>query len=396
MDFGFTAEQEAWRQEIKAFLKDNPPHKFKNDAGWDNSWGHNAFSYEFVKLLGKKGWIALTWPKEYGGQERPWMDLLILFEELAYSRSPWSAACICWSMSNTILELANEELKREFLPGIGKGETMLWLAMSEPDAGSDLLAMRTTAIEQDDHYLVNGQKVWSALADLSHYGLLFTRTETDPDVPKWASISLFLLDKSLPGVTVQPMKSMFGSVFHSEVFLDNVRIPKRYLLGEKNQAVIHLAKTLEFDRFWARFPKAAFCQRINDELVEYAKETRRDGRLLSEDPAVRHKLVENAIEVESCRLVLWNVGWKIDRGLSLTYEASAAKVLADEMGQHFFNRGMQIMGPSAYLGESDKWDSLRANMRHWYLWTAGDSLAGGTSEIARNAMATTGLGLPRK
>jgi alkylation response protein AidB-like acyl-CoA dehydrogenase len=395
MDFGFTPEQEAWRQEIRDFLKDNPPEKFPTQTGED-SWGHGAFSYEFVRLLGSKGWLSLTWPKQYGGRERPWIDLLILFEELAYARVPWAAGAICWSMSNTVLDLASEELKQEFLPGIGSGETMLWLAMSEPDAGSDLLAMRTTAIEQDDCFLVNGQKVWSALAHLSHYGFLFARTETDPKVPKWASISLFLLDKSLPGVTISPMTSMLGDIFHSEVFMDNVRIPKRYLLGEKNQGVIHLTKTLEFDRFWARFPKPRFCQKILHDLVQYAKETRRDGALLSQDPRARHLMVESAVEIETCRQVFWNVGWKIDKGLPLTYEASAAKVFADDMGLRFFDRGMQILGPYAYLDEADKWDRLRANMRRWYLWTAGDSLAGGTSEIARNTMATAGLGLPRK
>ena len=95
-------------------------------------------------------------------------------------------------------------------------------------------------------------------------------------------------------------------------------------------------------------------------------------------------------------MVFWNVGWKIDKGLPLTYEASAAKVLADDMGLRFFDRGLQIMGPYAYCGGADKWASLRANLRRWYLWTAGDSLAGGTSEIARNTMATAGLGLPKK
>ena len=395
MEFGFTAAQEAWRGEIQEFLAKNPPDKFPTQTGED-SWGHGAFSYEFVRLLGDQGWISLTWPKKYGGQERPWIDLLILFEELAWARVPWAAGAICWSMSNTILDLGSEELKHEFLPGIGRGETILWLAMSEPDAGSDLLAMRTTAIEQDDCYLVNGQKVWSSLAHLSHYGFLFARSETDPKVPKWASISLFLLDKNLPGVTVQPMTSLMGDTFHCEVFMDNVRIPKRYLLGEKNQGVIHLTKTLEFDRFWARFPKARFCQRINRDLAQYAKETRRDGIPLSQNSHIRNMLVENEIEIETCRQIFWHVGWKINEGLPLTYEASAAKVVADDMGQRFFDRGLRILGPYAYCNEGNKWASLRSNMRRWYLWTAGDSLAGGTSEIARNTMATGGLGLPRK
>jgi 3-oxocholest-4-en-26-oyl-CoA dehydrogenase alpha subunit len=395
MEFGFTAEHEAWRREIQDFLKDNPPEKFPTQTGED-SWGHGAFSYEFVRLLGQKGWISMTWPKKYGGSERPCTDLMIVFEELAYARVPWAAGAICWSMANMVLDMGSEELKQEFLPGIGRGETILWLAMSEPDAGSDLLALRTTAIEQEDCFLVNGQKVWSSLAHLSHYGFLFARTETDPKTPKWASISVLLLDKNLPGVKVQPMTSMLGDFFHTEVFMDNVRVPKKYLLGQKNQAVLHLNKTLEFDRFWARFPKPRFCQRITHDLVQYAKETRRDGVLLSQDPSVRAKLVESAIEIEACRQVLWSIGWKIDKGMPLTYEASAAKVLADEMGLRFFDRGMQIMGPYAYLGEADKWANLRTNMRRWYLWTAGDSLAGGTSEIARNTVATAGLGLPRK
>ena len=395
MEFGFTAEQEAWRREIQDFLKDTPPEKYPTQSGED-SWGHGAFSYEFVRLLGQKGWISLTWPKKYGGSERPNIDLMMLFEELAWARVPWAAGAICWSMANMVLEMGSEELKQEFLPGIAKGETILWLAMSEPDAGSDLLALRTTAIEQDDCFLVNGQKVWSSLAHVSDYGFLFARTETDPKTPKWASISVLLLDKKLPGVTVQPMVSMLGDYFHTEVFMDNVRVPKKFLLGQKNQAVLHLNKTLEFDRFWARFPKARFCQRITQDLVQYAKETRRDGVLLSQDPSVRAKLVDSAIEIEACRQVLWSIGWKMDKGMPLTYEASASKVLADDMGLRFFDRGMQILGPYAYMGDADKWASLRKNMRRWYLWTAGDSLAGGTSEIARNTVATAGLGLPRK
>ena len=301
MEFGFTAEQEAWRREIQDFLKDNPPEKFPTQSGED-SWGHGAFSKEFVRLLGQKGWIALTWPKEYGGAERPNIDLMILFEELAWARVPWAAGAICWSMANTILDMGSEELKQEFLPGVGKGETILWLAMSEPDAGSDLLALRTTAIEQDDCFLVNGQKVWSSLAHISDYGFLFCRTNVDPKAPSWNAISILMLDKKLPGVTVQPMVSMLGDYFHTEVFMDNVRVPKRHLLGKKNEAVIHLNKTLEFDRFWARFPKPRFCQRITHDLVQYAKETRRDGTLLSQDPGVRAKLVESAIEIEACRV----------------------------------------------------------------------------------------------
>jgi len=394
MEFRFTEEQEAWRKEVRQFLEENPAEKFKID-GADEGYGCGQTSHEFGRLLGEKGWISLTWPKENGGQERPMMDLLILIEEMAYAKAPWYSILFSYTTGNMLVKIGSEELKKELLPGVAKGEECFWLAMSEPDAGSDLLAMRTQAIEKEDHWLVNGQKVWSSLADLARFGLLYAKTLFDPQVSKAKSITLFLMDKNLPGITIRPLINLADEVTHNECFMDDVKIEKKYLLGKQHMGYIHLLEGLDFDRFWGRFIKAPFCKRVIEDLVQYTKETKRDGVVLAEDPLIRHQLAESAIETEACRLMFWNAGWKLCNGQPYSMEAAMGKVLADEMGQRLFRKGMQIMGPYAQLGEDTKWVPFRADIQKWYLNSFGHTMAGGTSEIIRNTIATIGLGLPR-
>ena len=394
MDFAFNPEQNAWRQEIRQFLKENPKENFPVQSG-DLGYGYGAWSNEFGQLLGSKGWISMTWPKEYGGSERPLMDLLILMEELAYSQAPWHSVSQNFTMGNMVIDIGSDLLKKELLPGIARGEERFWLAMSEPEAGSDLLSLKTRAVEEDNHFLVNGQKVWSSLAERGRYGLLYARTEFDPAAKRSQTISLFLLDKDLPGITVRPMINLAGEAHHNEVFLDDVRIPREYLLGQKNQGLPQMLKTLDYDRFWARFIKPPFCKSVLEQLVQYARETRRDGVNLSEDPLVRHSLAESAIAIEACRMISWNAGWKMCNGLPFSHEGTLGKVMADEMGQRLFSKGMEIMGPYSQLEEGSRWTPLKAQIQRWYLSSLGHTLAGGTSEIIRNTIATIGLGLPR-
>lgn len=325
----------------------------------------------------------------------PLIYTMICWEELCYARAPWTSAMMAWAMGPLIIEKGNDELKKELLPRIVKGDVIFWLAMSEPDAGSDLLALKTTAVDKGDHFLVNGQKVWSTYAHLADFGELFVRTENDPSVPKHKGISVLLLDKTLPGVSVKPLVNLIGEVYHNEVFLDNVKVPKRYLLGEKNKGFYQMLEGLEFDRFWSRFIKAPFCRGILEDLVRYVKETRRNGRLLAEDPSVRNELADSAIEIEVCDEIFWHAGRMINQGLPLTYEASAGKILADDMGIRLFSKGSDLMGLYPEPGESDEWTALRKQMLLWYYTGVGMTIAGGTSEINRNTIATIGLGLPR-
>lgn len=393
MNFSFTPEQVAWRKEVQQFLKKNPKENFEMQ-GMDEGWGYGSWSNEFSRLLGSKGWISLIWPKPYG-MGRPIMDLLILFEELAYSEAPWFATAMSFSEGESIIAIGSDELKKELLPGIASGEELFWLGMSEPEAGSDLLGLQTRAMEKDDHYVITGQKVWTGNADRGRYGLLFAKTEFDPNVPKTKTISMFLIDKNLPGITVRPLLNLAGEITHNEVFFDDVKVPKKYLLGGKNLALPHMFKTLDYDRFWARFIKPPFCKIIIEQLVQYARETRRDGVLLSKDPIVRHKLAESAVETEACRVMFWEAGWKLQNKKPATLEIAVAKLLADEMGQRLFRTGVDIMGPYALLGKDNKWSPLESKIQRLNLLAYGHTIAGGTSEIIRNTIATVGLGLAK-
>jgi len=394
MDLTFSPEENAWREEVRRVLDENPKEDFPVQSE-DLGYGYGAWSNEFGLLLGSKGWISLTWPEECGGQARPLMDLLILMEELSYAQAPWHSVSQNFTTGNLVIEIGSDKVKEGLLPGIARGEERFWLAMSEPEAGSDLLSLATRAEESGDHFLVNGQKVWSSLAERGRYGLLYAKTNFDPEVKKSRTISMFLLDRDLPGITVRPMVNLAGETHHNEVFLDDVRIPRDYLLGEKDRGFAHMLKSLDYDRFWARFIKPPFCRSVLEQLVQYVKDTKRDGVQLSVVPAIKHKLVESAIEIEACRLFYWNAGWKMCSGLPFSQEGAMGKVMADEIGRRLFSHGLDIMGPYSHLGEHTKWVPLRGQIQRWYLSSFGHTLAGGTSEIIRNTIATVGLGLPR-
>ena len=395
MDFGFTRDQESFREGVTDFLRKNPAEKFSVQYK-DDGYGFGSWSYDFSRLLGTAGWLTLSWPKEYGGQGRSIIDKLILQEELSYKHSPWCANYFADSMVDTIMEQCSNELKSELLPKIARGEGHFWLAFSEPDAGTDLLAINTIAKEDGDYYVLNGQKVWSSYAHLADYGYLLARTETDPDARRSQTLSIFILDKKLPGVTLRPLTSLANTHIHNEVYMDNVKVHKKYLVGEKNKGFNQMLRGLESDRFWARFVKAPWCKRLLEDLVQYAKETKRRGKTLAEDSLTRYRLAEMAMEIEACRLLFWRMAWMLNEGLSLTYEASEGKVFADEMGQRLFSLGMQMFGLYSQLEGDSKWAPLKGMVEKWYLESFGHVLAGGTSEIQRTSIATVGMGLPRR
>ncbi len=392
MEFGFTQEEEAFREEVREFIRRYPPETFPTQ-GEDSGYGTGRWSWEYTRKLGEKGWLSLTWPEEYGGMGRPIMHLLVMLEELAYHRAPIEAILMNISIAPTIIEMGNERLKEEFLPRLASGEAAFWQGYSEPDAGSDLLSLKTRALEDGDFYVIEGHKTWSSNAHLAQYGFVLART--DPDAPRHKGLTMFIVDNDTPGVTVRPILNLAGDHYHNEVFYDEVRVPADRILGRKNQGFYQLLKGLEADRFWGRFVKPTFCRRALDDLVQYAKNSKRDGRLLSEDGALRQKIAQMAVDIEVCRMLFYRTGWMLEKGLSPTYEASLGKVFADEMGQRLFRLGMEMLGPYGPLHEGSRRVQLEGTIQHLYQVSLGQTIAGGTSEIIRNNIARMGLGLPR-
>ena len=195
MDFSLSEAAIKLRADVRQFIQDHPMDQFPCQIE-DDLWGFGGWSYEFTEKLGEKGWLSLTWPKEWGGQERSILEKLVFSEELAYHRAPCAGHLMGDGMGNEIITHGNDELKRELLPKLANGTATFWLAFSETEAGSDLLSLQTRAEEKGDVFVVNGQKIWSSNAHLAHYGYLLART--DPKAPRHKGLSMFIVDKKLP------------------------------------------------------------------------------------------------------------------------------------------------------------------------------------------------------
>ncbi|MCK4331212.1 MAG: acyl-CoA dehydrogenase family protein, partial [Dehalococcoidia bacterium] len=332
MDFGFTPEEEKLRREVRDFLqKEVTPEVIAEVEEYCGGAGP-VFGRKFIQKMGARGWLCPTWPKEYGGLDSPEMVGFMMRDEMTYAGAPVSL--IGASMAGpTILRCGSDEMKKEFLPRIAKGEIEMALGYTEPQAGSDLAALEIRAedkseVEADDkgdYFLLNGQKMFNTHAHFADYHWLGARTETDPAVRKHRGISLMLVDLKSPGITIRNMTTIAGWKTN-EVFYDNVKVPKKNLVGEINRGFYYIMTALDFERM---FPIGGF-RRLFDELVKYTKEIKRDGKPLSQDPVIRQKLAQMAIELEAASLLYYQLAYMLDKGEVPNYQSSMQKVFATE------------------------------------------------------------------
>jgi len=317
---------------------------------------------------------------------------LVLMEELALAGAPFGPLPGCWQTADAIIEYGTERLRREILPEIARGVATFWQGYSEPDAGSDLLALKTTARRDGDHWVLRGHKIWSSHAGISRYGLVFTRTSQE--ARRSRGFSMFVVANGTPGMDIRPITSLTGEVYHYEVFLDEVHVPADLMLGPEGEGFLALLNGLDSDRFWGRFYKAPALQRTLRQLVDYANTTQVDGRPLAANPVVRRQLAHMATQLAALRLMFYRAGCLMRDGGSITYETAVAKVMADETGQRFAQLGMDLLGLWGSLRAGSPWATLGGRMSQSYLTSLGHTIAGGTAEILRTTVAVRGLGLP--
>jgi alkylation response protein AidB-like acyl-CoA dehydrogenase len=393
MDFSFTPEEDRFRAEVSAWLAENPPERFPAE-GMDGGYGSGPHSLAFMQAAGEQGWISMTWPKAYGGAEKPFFLKLILLEELALAGMPFGPLVSVDQVSDAFMQYGSERLKAELLPEIGQGNIDFWQGFSEPEAGSDLLALKTRAVREGDGYRVNGHKIWSSHAGISQYGLVLART--DPDAEKrHHGISMIIIPNDAKGLDIRPIRSMAGAVYHYEVFIDNVFVPEDYRLGGENEGFTQMLKGLDSDRFWGRFYKAPKLKRLLGQLVDFANQHQRNGRPLAADHEVRRRFARLATDIEVLRQLFWRTGWMLREKQPTPYETALGKIYADETGQKVAAFGMELLGMYGTLSAGSPWEKLEGQFRHLYLTSMGQTIAGGTSEVLRSTVATRGLGLPR-
>ena len=382
MDFRFTAEQEAFRQDIRAFVHEALPEPpdIPEDA-WII-----GFDRAFSKKLAARGWIGLTWPREYGGQGKSYLDRLILTEELLRHGAPVAAH---WlgdrQMGPAILRYGTPEQKLQFLPGIISGDMVFCIGMSEPGAGSDLAGLQTKAVDDGDAYVISVQKIWTSFAHLADYCYLVART--NPDVPKHKGISEFLVDMRTPGITIKPIVDMTGAHHFNEVFFDQVRIPKDCLVGEKDRGWYQIASQLDYERsgierLMSNYP-------ILGAITHYVQETGQIRREL-----VRHRLAQLHIEFTMGRFLVYKVAWLLTQGIVPNAESAAAKAYCTEFEQRLAQAASELMGGYGQLLPGSHRARLHGRIARAYLYAPAYTIQGGTSTILRNIIATRGLGLP--
>lgn len=386
MDFGFTPEEEAFRQEIREFLGQElgPEHKGRTPR--------ELFSREFTKKLAAKGWLGVGWPTEYGGLGRPYTQQLVYSEEMMQSRAPCGAHILAQNMTGpTLIRVGSEEQKKEFLPRILSGELVFCLGYTEPDAGSDLANCQTTALLDGDEYVINGQKLFTSFAGQADYAWMTVRTDLDAP-KKHRGISMFIVDMKTPGITVRELDTMWDYALY-EVFFDNVRVPKSAVAGELNHGWQYLTVALDHERVFMG-GVVALHRHLFEDIVQYAKTTHRNGKLISEDPIIRQRLAQLAIDLEIGRLFAYRVAWLLGKGTIPFAEASMTKIFTSELERRLANTAMQILG---LYGPLDK--GARAPLDGYAGWEYKFSLmqavGGGSNEIERILIAIAGLGLPR-
>lgn len=399
MDFRFSPEEEAFRREVREFLDREYPLNRHSGALPDGSSlptpephvpGYMP-SREAELKLGAKGWLALSWPVEYGGGGKPLTYQMIVDEELAYYNVPGAESMGRTIIAPTLLAWGSEELKREILPKIERGEADICLGYTEPEAGSDLASLRTRAVLDGDDYVINGAKVYTSGADLSQYCWLLART--DPEAPRHRALSLFLTPMDVPGVTVRPLPNLLDMCWFTEVTFEDVRVPRRWLVGEENQAWQIVTSALASERLSLYHWRSQ--RRLFESLLAYAKGVEKDGRPLGKDMNLRQRLAGLAIEFEVARLLTYRAQWLRSRGHALTYEAAMVKAFNTEMTQRLGVAAMEVLGLYGGLLPASARTVLGGIVAHGYLDAVQGTIGAGASEVMRDIIARGGLGLPR-
>ncbi len=393
MDFAFTPEQEEFVQEVRTFIRERVPAALlKRLRGGPESGGgddYQAAAREFKQLLYKAGLLGVNWPPEYGGRGAPHIFQYFLAEELSYQDLP-GAGLTLTSVAPMIWRAGTEEQKKQYLRGIFEGEIEFAIGYTEPNAGSDLASLQTQAIKDGDDYIIRGQKMFTSGAHMSTHIWLAART--DPNAPKHRGVSMIIVPLNLPGITVRPLWTM-GDGRTNEVFFDDVRVPRRNLVGEENRGWYTMSAALDFER--AAVAPLSPLRRILEDLVKFCKETKHNGLALAEDPIIRNKLAELTVDLGILRLFSLRNAWVIDKGAVPNVEGSMIKVWSSELRERLLATGLEIMGPFGQLQPGSKWVPFQGRFEVGLRASPQYRFTAGSNEIQRNIIAQRGLGLPR-
>ena len=399
MDFAYTPEQEALRQEVQRFIEDNVTPEILAEVEESGLRSRGPLTRGLYQKIAERGWIGISWPKEYGGQGGSRIDQYIVEEEFGRIGIEVGGA---GSGAPAILAAGTEEQKKYFLPGLIKGEISFALGFTEPQAGADLAGLQCRAVRDGDEYVINGQKMYTTRAHSATHIYLMART--DPDAPRHRGISIFLVPMDTPGITVRPLWTIqndppaprgttYGDRRTNEVFFEDVQVPASCMLGEENTGWYVGAMGLNLDRVGAA--RYLISVQRDEDIINWVKEHDLDGYDPAQDPAVRDRLAELWIEAQVCRLMTMRSMSLVERGGSFTYEGSAEKVWAPEHGVKTTETIAQILGAYGQLLNGSE-DAIESGVfAHNLMGAFQSGINHGSVQIMRDQVARRGLGMPR-
>ena len=391
MDFDYTPEQEAFRQRIRDFLKKNlPPNAARAGTPQSGIQPDHEFLKKWQRTLADAGLLGITWPKQYGGAGLSDVELAIFNEEMAKAGAPVPNVSV---FGPVMLAHANEEQKRRYLPKALRGEERWCLLLSEPGAGSDLGSVRTRADLQGDEFIVNGHKVWNSSARLADFGLMLART--DPKAPKHRGLTYMIVDMKDPGVEVRPLRQMTGGADFNEVFLTNVRVPRTNVIGRINEGWQVAIATLTNERGSLALATIVDYFNIFDDLVKMARELRREGHPVTQDPRMRQELAQFYIDLMTMKYTIYRYFTRWLKGATPGPEGSVNKLAWSELNKKMYDFAMAIQGHASQLMPGSPYAIADGRWTFGFLRSRANTIEAGTSEIHRNAIAERILGLPK-
>src|SRR5262245_5713270 len=390
MDFELSQEERAFEAELERFLDarrspevmDRHPEQLSQTV---DSPAKRAFMAE----LAGRGWLGMSWPREYGGAERSGIYDFVLTEALSRYGAPQPGKGV-GIVGKTLIRHGSEKLKSYFLPRIIRGEIEFAIGYSEPGSGSDAASMqlRATRDAARGGFVLQGQKVWTTSAHFADWYWVGART--DPE-KKHAGITLFLIEMNHPGLTIRPTWTI-GDERTNEVFFDDVFVSDDFVVGELNRGWTYICEALDLERF-AMMPVGPLEKKV-EALCAWVARAERDGSPLREDPIARRTIARIATELEVARGLQRRVVSEAVRGRVPTVESSQYKVFMTELGKRVASQALDLMGPAGTLRAGEEEAPLGGRFERSYRYTVVDTIGGGTSEIQKNVIARRGLGLP--
>jgi alkylation response protein AidB-like acyl-CoA dehydrogenase len=382
-----TGEQKALRAELRAYLAELITDEARQEL--NGSEGGGPQYTRILKQLGSDGWLGIGWPKEYGGQDRSPIEQYIFAEEIQRAGFPLPFLTL-GTVAPTIMQFGTDEQKERFLPPILRGESQFAIGYSEPEAGTDLASLKTTAVRDGDEYVVDGAKAFTSLADYADY--IWVAARTDPEAPKHRGISILVVPTDAPGYKWTPIHTVSG-VRTTSTYYDKVRVPISNRVGPENRGWSLIVSQLNHER--VSLFNSGPIQRTFEEVCEWARETKlADGRRVIDQPWVQLNLAKFQAHLEVLKLMNWKQAWALTQGSLHPAEASAVKVFGSEFNIEGYKLLMEVVGEAGCVKEGSPQAALRGSLERMYRASLILTFGGGTNEVQRDIIAMAGLGMP--